>query len=72
MYVADSIKVALGIENWQLGIWHFGKPSNAMIFLSDNQVSWCPNALKQPLLNQLYVFRYFDNPENTFAVSYNT
>ena len=36
-------------------------------FLVSN--SPCP---KQPLLNQIYVFRYFDNPENTFAVSYNT
>ena len=25
VYIAVSAKVALGIENWQLGIWHYGQ-----------------------------------------------
>ena len=62
------------MENWQLDIWQFGQTEQRHDF-SEWQPSFvesntqCP---KQPLLNQLYVFRYFDNPENTFTVSYNT
>ena len=41
-YIVDSIKVALGTGNWQLGIEHLGIRNNVMISLSDHQ---CP---KQP------------------------
>ena len=36
-HTADSIKVALGIENWQLAIGHLGLQNNAMSCLSDPQ-----------------------------------
>ena len=62
-FIADSIKVALGIGNWRLGIGHLGIPNNATICRSDQQTisfllpnSQCP---KQPLLNQLYTQTVF-------------
>ena len=47
----DSIKVALGVENWQVGIGDLGLRNNVTICLSFRQTiaSQCPK-----LLNQLY------------------
>ena len=48
-YIVDSIKVALGIGNWQLGIEHSGIRNNVMICLSDHQ---CP---KHPWISYIFV-----------------
>ena len=36
-YIANSIKVASGIGNWQLGVGHLSIQNNVMICLSDHQ-----------------------------------
>ena len=48
-HIVDSIKVALGVGNWQLGIEYSGIRNNAMICLSDQK---CP---KHPWISYTFV-----------------
>ena len=61
-FIADSIKVALGIGNWRLGIGHLGIPNNATICRSDQQTiaSYCPIPNAQSNLYWIsYIHRLF-------------